>query len=47
MWQNSADLVVPDRRQNTQGSSLIADRQLYNQRLQRNDRNQVIERVES
>ena len=32
-WQKSVDLVVPNRRQNTQGSGLIADRQLYNQRL--------------
>jgi hypothetical protein len=46
-WQKSADLVVPNRRQNTQGSGLIADRQLYNQGLQRNNRNQVVERVES
>ena len=46
-WQKSADLVAPNRHQNTQGFGLIADRQLYNQRLQRNNCNQVIERVES
>jgi len=37
-WQKSVDLVVLNRRQDTQGPGLIADRQLYNQR-QRNDRN--------
>ena len=41
------DIIVPNRRQNTQGPGLIADRQLYNQRRQRNDRNQVVKRVES
>ena len=46
-WQKSVDLVILNRRQDTRGPGLIADRQLYNQRLQRNDRNQVVERVES
>jgi len=46
-WQKSVDLVILNRRQDTQGPGLIADRQLYNQRLQRNNRNQVVERVES
>ena len=38
-WQKSIDLVVPNRRQNTQGPGLIADRQRYNQELQRNNCN--------
>ena len=28
-WQKSVDLVVPNRRQDTQGPSLIADQQLH------------------
>ena len=46
-WQKLVNLVVPNRRQNTQGPGLIVDRQLYSQGPQRNDRNQVVERVES
>ena len=46
-WQKSVDLVILNRRQDTRGPGLIADRQLYNQRLQRNDHNQVVERIES
>ena len=37
-WQKSVDLVILNRRQDTRGPGLIADRQLYNQ---------VVERVES
>ena len=46
-WQKTVNIVIPNRRQNTQGPGLIADRQLYNQRLQRNNHNQVVEQVES
>ena len=46
-WQKLVNLVVLNRRQNTQGPGLIVDRQLYSQGPQRNDRNQVVERVES
>jgi len=46
-WQKTVDIIVPNRRQNTQGLGLIADRQFHSQRLQRNDHNQVVKRVES
>jgi len=47
VWQKIVDIIVPNRRQNPQGPGLIADRQRHSKRLQRNDHNQVVKRVES